>query len=577
MRELMTLGLVDGAAGLTSGAIAGRGSSPSSGQAAAGGPSRHDGPVRALTLHQPWASLIALGVKRIETRSWSTSCRGPLWIHAGRTPLSLALPGHWVGEYCTGQTTRGEARHVEGCACPDPDDGQFDPRCEAANDWVPALLHDEGAHGFSVACDLPFGAVVARCELIDMVPIVHSGDGTVPSFTVEGDGRLIERGAADSSYGEADERDVTEAGRAAVAELETGKDLPRARRAELERTVAVGEAARTEFCEANLRLVVAIAKRYLCSGACLDDLVQEGNLGLLRAIELFDWRKGFKFSTYATWWIRQAIGRRRAPIVRAVRLPEHQVQQLAQIRATEDHLLAELRRAPRVEEVADLLEMSPEEVAATLRAAREPLSLNRPLGEDLYLGDLIADERVPQPLEAAVEATMAAAVAQVVRVLEPREQEVLSLRFGLGGTDPETLDQVAARFGLSREGIRQIEVRALRRLRAATGKETAGALDGLRLALGLPATRRGVLQGRQGDRREAEAVRAAGREASQPYRRKGPSPAPLRLRAVDPRHGPQPRQEPFRCRDEPPGDLEPAPAHGALAPAAPCSGLRAGP
>ena len=129
------------------------------------------GPSRALTLHQPWASLIALGVKTIETRSWSTPYRGPLAIHAGMTPLGSALPGHWVGEYCVGQSTVGESLHMVDCECPDPDDGCWAPQCDALNDWVPALLHDERAHGFTVSCLLPLGAVVATCELIDVAPI----------------------------------------------------------------------------------------------------------------------------------------------------------------------------------------------------------------------------------------------------------------------------------------------------------------------------------------------------------------------------------------------------------------------
>ena len=167
-------------------------------------------PGRALTLHQPWASLIAIGAKTMETRSWSTSYRGPLAIHAGAAPVARTLPENSVGEYCVGQTTVGETRHVKECACPDPDDGEWDPRCEALNRWVSALVHDEGAHGWTVAGELPFGAIVATCELVDVVPIVGPDSESAPCVVVEANGRLsFWSGAAGYWSGEQDERDVT--------------------------------------------------------------------------------------------------------------------------------------------------------------------------------------------------------------------------------------------------------------------------------------------------------------------------------------------------------------------------------
>jgi len=167
-------------------------------------------PGKVLTLHQPWASLIAIGVKTMETRSWSTSYRGPLTIHAGMASVARTLPDHWVGEYCVGQTTVGETRHTDECACPDPDDGQWDPRCEGLNEWVPGLLHDEGAHGWTVACELSFGAIVATCELVDVAPIVGPDTETPPCVVVEAGGRLSYwSGVADLWSVEQDERDVT--------------------------------------------------------------------------------------------------------------------------------------------------------------------------------------------------------------------------------------------------------------------------------------------------------------------------------------------------------------------------------
>jgi RNA polymerase sigma factor (sigma-70 family) len=259
-----------------------------------------------------------------------------------------------------------------------------------------------------------------------------------------------------------------ESGRAAREALtRADKALSRSERVELERAVRRGDAARQAFVNANLRLVVSIAKRYQASGLPLLDLVQEGNLGLMHAVEKFDWRKGFKFSTYATWWIRQAIQRGVANTARTIRLPVHAGDELARLQKTRTKLESELGRTPTLHELAEALDTPEAKVTELLRHAAEPVSLSELVGEDgeTELGDLIEDRSAESPFDAAASSLLANEVEKLLSILDEREREILRLRFGLDRGEPRTPEEVGALFSLTRERIRQIESKALARLR----------------------------------------------------------------------------------------------------------------
>jgi RNA polymerase primary sigma factor len=283
--------------------------------------------------------------------------------------------------------------------------------------------------------------------------------GRVPLLTAQGEVTLairIKAGAAASEQ---------------LAEIEAAGTPEKLSVAEARRMQALaddGDEAKSALIQANLRLVVSIAKRYVGRGMQLLDLVQEGNMGLMRAVEKFDHTKGFKFSTYATWWIRQAITRSIADQARTIRIPVHMVESINKVHRVQRQIVQELEREPTVEELAERVGLTPERVREIQRISLDPLSLDSPVGEedDSFLGDFIKDDDADEPLDVATRQMLQDAVNEVLDELNEREREVVRMRFGLGdNTEARTLEEVGREFGVTRERIRQIESKTLAKLR----------------------------------------------------------------------------------------------------------------
>ena len=286
----------------------------------------------------------------------------------------------------------------------------------------------------------------------DLVRLYLTDIGQYPLLTKDDEVRLAQ---------------AIEKGVEARQKLESSEEVTAVEKRDLKRNARNGEKAERQFVQSNLRLVVSIAKKYQASGLPLLDLIQEGNLGLMHAVEKFDWRKGFKFSTYATWWIRQAITRGIANTGRTIRLPVHAGDTLESLQKARSRLELKYGRPATLTELAADVEMPEDKVIEALRFASEPMSLSEPLREDgdAELGDVVEDRGAASPFEVAATSLLPDEIARLLAPLDEREREILKLRFGLDRGEPRTLEEVGEYFNLTRERIRQIEARAMSKLR----------------------------------------------------------------------------------------------------------------
>ena len=323
-----------------------------------------------------------------------------------------------------------------------------DPTGDSAEVVADGVVTDEAADVEEEAAEIEAGATLS----VDVLRLYLNQIGRVPLLTAEQEVELAR---------------AMEAGLFAAERLTAGGRISPTMRVDLQTVVRQGERAKQHMLEANLRLVVSVAKKYAGRGMGLTDLIQEGNLGLIRAVEKFDYTKGFKFSTYATWWIRQALTRAMADQARTIRLPVHMVEQVNKIRRVERDLVVQLGRKPTAAEIAVEVDLTPERVEEIRSYNRDPASLDALIGEDsdASLGDFIEDEHAVMPGEAAAFLLMREELSAVLASLTDRERRVMEMRYGLVDGQPRTLDDIGKDFNLTRERIRQIEGKTLSKLR----------------------------------------------------------------------------------------------------------------
>ncbi|MBL5973318.1 MAG: RNA polymerase sigma factor [Candidatus Leucobacter sulfamidivorax] len=354
-------------------------------------------------------------------------------------------------------TADAEGAEAEGAEVADSDDADGETSEGDADESAPASRDEP----------LPTGAIVLRSSDEEDVPTVTTA---IPGATADPVKDYLKQIGKVALLNAAEEVELAmriEAGLFAEEKLATEKGLPKKLERELKWVARDGQRAKSHLLGANLRLVVSLAKRYTGRGMQFLDLIQEGNLGLIRAVEKFDYTKGFKFSTYATWWIRQAITRAMADQARTIRIPVHMVEVINKLARVQRQMLQDLGREPTPEELSRELDMTPEKVIEVQKYGREPISLHTPLGEDgdSEFGDLIEDTEAVVPADAVGFTMLQQQLEQLLDSLSEREAGVIRMRFGLGDGQPKTLDQIGDTFGVTRERIRQIESKTMAKLR----------------------------------------------------------------------------------------------------------------